>query len=133
VTGASGAWYKGGMDTSVLWIVLAAVVVALLTVLTVYLVQLIVEARRAVQEVRTTLARLTPDLEITLANARKTSESVARASDVLKQLPPLAHEMEGAVASLRNRAPVAAGLLAAFKVVRWLFKKPRTDAPQRRK
>jgi len=28
---------------------------------------------------------------------------------------------------------VAAGLLAAFKVVRWLFKKPRTDAPQRRK
>ena len=121
------------MDTSVLWIVLAAVVVALLAVLTVYLVQLIVEARRAVQEVRTTLARLTPDLEITLANARKTSESVARASDVLKQLPPLAHEVEGAVASLRSRTPVVAGLLAAFKVARWLFKKPRTDASQRRK
>jgi uncharacterized protein YoxC len=121
------------MDTSVLWIVLAAVVVALLAVLTVYLVQLIVEARRAVQEVRTTLARLTPDLEVTLANARKTSESVARASDVLKQLPPLAHEVEGVVESLRSRAPLAAGLLTAFKVVRWLLKKPRTDAPQRRK
>ena len=121
------------MDTSVLWILLAAVVVALLAVLTVYLVQLIVETRRAVQELRTTLARLTPDLEVTLANARKTSESVARASDALRLLPPLASEMEGAVASLRSRTPLVAGLLTAFKVVRWMFKKPRTDAQSRRK
>lgn len=120
------------MDTSVLWIVLAAVVVALLAVLTVQLVQLIAESRRAVQDFRTTLARLAPDLEITLANARKTSESVARASDVLRQIPPLAHEMESAVASLRSRTPLVAGLLAAGKIVRWLFKKPRTDAPRRR-
>jgi hypothetical protein len=121
------------MDSSVLWLVLAAVAVALLIVLTVYLVQLIVEARRAVEQFRTTLSRLAPDLEITVANARKTSESVARASDALKLIPPLAHEMEGAVASLRSRTPMVAGLLAAFKVARWLLKKPRTDALQRRK
>ncbi len=121
------------MNLSVLWVLLAAVAVALLAVLTVYLVQLIVEARRAVQELRTTLARLTPELEVTLANARKASESVARASDALRLLPPLANEVEGAVASLRGRTPLAAGLLAAYKVARWLFKKPRTDTHARRK
>ena len=121
------------MNPSVLWIVLAAVVVALLSVLTVYLVQLIVEARAAVREIRTAVTRLAPDLEITLANARKTSEAVARASDVLNQLPLLAHELEGAVSSLRSRAPLAAGLVAAYKVVRWLFSKPRTDTLRRRK
>ncbi|MCU0254801.1 MAG: hypothetical protein MUE47_09725 [Acidobacteria bacterium] len=121
------------MDTSVLWILLAAVVVALLAVLTVYLVQLIVEARHAVREFRASLARLTPELEVTLANARKTSESVARASEALRALPPLANEIEGAMASLRSRTPMAAGLLTAYKVMRWLFKKPRTDAQQRRK
>ncbi len=121
------------MDTSVLWIVLAAAAVALLAVLTVYLVQLIGEARAAVREIRTAVTRLVPDLEITLANARKTSESVARASDVLNQLPPLAHQLEGAVSSLRSRTPLAAGLVTAYKVVRWLLRKPRTNAPSRRK
>ncbi len=133
MTRARGAWYNVRMNPSVLWIVLAAVVVALLSVLTVYLVQLIVEARAAVREIRTAVTRLVPDLEITLANARKTSEAVARASDVLNQLPPLAHELEGAVSSLRSRAPLAAGLVAAYKVVRWLFRKPRTDTLRRRK
>ncbi len=133
MTRARRAWYNLPMNLSVLWIVLAAVVVALLAVLTVYLVQLIVEARGAVREIRTAMTRLVPDLEITLANARKTSESVARASEVLNQLPPLAHELEGAVSSLRSRTPLAAGLVAAYKVVRWLFRKPRTGTLRRRK
>jgi hypothetical protein len=41
--------------------------------------------------------------------------------------------MEGAVASLRSRTPLVAGLLTAYKVVRWMLKKPRTDAQSRRK
>lgn len=116
------------MDLSVVWLVLATAVVVLLAVLTTFLIQTLVEVRTTVRELRTTLAKLAPDLELTLANARRASDTVARAGEALGQIPTAAEGLHGLRSRAAGSAPLLAGIVAALKVGRWLFSGRRRDS-----
>ncbi len=117
---------------SVVWVILATAVVVLLAVLTTFAIQTLVEIRAAVRELRMTVTRLTPDVEATLANTRRASETIVRAGEALEH-SPVAEGIHGLASRAKGRTPLAVGLVTALKLGRWFFSgRRRADKEKKR-